>query len=322
MDGTCCRSNRLRLRHMNDPTQPRNLRDAVHGMFLAVAPERTAELQQYWDEYSPQFQILDDDGPDGPVVLDAGGFVYIRFTHRVMRLFWLASFALWEGYAAYQQYVSTQKSNLTRFDAILECFEATRASIDVDAVPWPDFLPSPGELVDHVEGNPARVGGELAIFGVSWALLHELQHLIHQQAGTAAGWDDLDECKREEFSCDAFATNLILERTDEHAAATVKSASVIAAKRQTGIYCALFAMTLLSRANWGPGERHPALQERIDAVMHILDAHGASKVGAVIAVSAFASLQLAYPNAPNPFEAVNTIALREDWNPDDPLFED
>lgn len=307
---------------MNNPTQLRNLRDAVQGMFLAVAPERTAELQRYWDEYSPQFQVLEDDGPDGPIVLDAGGFVYIRFNHRVMRLFWLASFALWEGYAAYQRYVSTQESNLTRFGAILDCFEATRASVDVDAVPWPDFLPPPGELVDHMEGDPARVGGELAIFGVSWALLHELQHLIHQQAGTAADWEDLDECKREEFSCDAFATNLILEGIAEQAAVTSQSASVIAAKRQTGVYCALFAMTLLSRANWGPGERHPALQERIDAVMRILDAHGTSKAGAVISVSAFASLQLAYPDAPNPFDAVNTIALREDWNPDDPLFED
>ncbi|MBA0226824.1 hypothetical protein D7U89_15180 [Stenotrophomonas maltophilia] len=61
---------------MNDRTQPRNLRDAVHGMLLAVAPERTAELQSYWNEYSPQFQILEDDGPDGPIVLDAGGFVH------------------------------------------------------------------------------------------------------------------------------------------------------------------------------------------------------------------------------------------------------
>lgn len=307
---------------MNNPTPLPTLREVIHDMFLAVAPERAAELQRYWDEYSPQFQILEDDGLDGPIVLDAGGFFYIRFNHRVMRLFWLASFALWEGYAAYQHYVSTQEANLTQFGAILDCFEATRAVADVDTVPWPDFLPPPGELVEHVEGDPARVGGELAIFGVSWAVLHELQHLIHQQVGTAADWDDLEACKREEFSCDAFATTFMLERIAEQAAATGQSASVIAAKRQTGIYCALFAMTLLSRANWGPSERHPAVQERVDAVMHILDAHGTSKVGAIIAVSAFASLQLVYPNAPNPFDAVNTVALREDWTPDAPLFED
>lgn len=307
---------------MNNPTPLPTLPDVVRDMFLAVAPERAAELQRYWNEYSPQFQVLEDDGPDGPIVLDAGGFVYIRFNHRVMRLFWLASFALWEGYAAYQHYVSTQEANLTRFGAILDCFEATSAAAEVEAVPWPDFLPPPGELVAHVEGDPSRVGGELAVFGVSWAVLHELQHLIHQQVGTAADWDDSEACKREEFSCDAFATTFVLERIAEQAAATDQSASVIAAKRQTGIYCALFAIILLSRENWGPGERHPAVQDRIDAIMNILDTHGTSKVAAIIAVSAFASLQLAYPNAPNPLDAVNAVALREDWNPEDPLFED
>lgn len=307
---------------MSNPTPPTSLRDIVYDMFLAVAPEREAELQRYWSEYSPRFRILEDDGPDGPIVLDAGGFVYVRFNHRVMRLFWLASFALWEGYAAYQRYISTQEANLTRFGAILDCFEATRVFADVDTVPWPDFLPLPGELVEHSQGDPARVGGEFAIFGVSWAVLHELQHLIHQQVGTAADWDDLDACKREELSCDAFATTFMLERIDEYAVATGQSASVIAAKRQAGIYSALFAMTLLSRASWGPGERHPAVQERIDAIMNILDEHGTSKAGAIIAVSAFSSLLLAYPNAPNPLDAVNTVALREEWNPDDPLFED
>jgi hypothetical protein len=90
-------------------------------MLLAVAPERTAELQRYWDEFSPQFQILEDDGPDGPVVLDAGGYVNIRFNHRIMRLFWLGSFALWYGYSAYHHYVETNEQDLGRFTDVLEC---------------------------------------------------------------------------------------------------------------------------------------------------------------------------------------------------------
>ena len=28
--------------------------------------------------------FLEDDGPDGPIVMDAGGFFYVRFNHRVM----------------------------------------------------------------------------------------------------------------------------------------------------------------------------------------------------------------------------------------------
>lgn len=306
---------------MNNPS-PLTLRDAVHNMLLGATPERTEELQHYWGEFGLQIQMLEDDGPDGLVVLDAGGYIFIRFNHRVMRLFWLASFALWEGYAAYHHYVTSGEADLTRFEEILDCFEATRIAGNVDVVPWPDFLPPAGELVDHVPGDPARVGGELAIFGTGWAVLHELQHLIHQQAGTSAPWDDVDACKREEHSCDAFATAFLLERIADQAAATGQPASGISAKRQTGIYCAMFALTLLSRANWGPGERHPALQERIDAIAGVMDAHRTSKVAAIIAVSAFASLKLAYPDAPDPFGAVNLVALREGWNPEDPLFED
>ena len=301
---------------------PLTLRDTVHRMLLGVTPERAEELQHYWGEFGLQIQMLDDDGPDGLVVLDAGGYIFIRFNHRVMRLFWLASFALWEGYAAHHCYVTSGETDLTRFEEILDCFEATRIAANVDMVPWPDFIPPAGDLVDHVPGDAARVGGELAILGTGWAVLHELQHLIHQQAGTSAPWHDVEACKREEHSCDSFATAFLIERIAGQAAATGQLAAGISAKRQTGIYCAVFALTLLSRANWGPGERHPALQERIDAIAAVMDAHRTSKVAAIIAVSAFASLKLAYPDAPDPFGAVNLVALREGWNPEDPLFED
>ncbi|MCC5053895.1 phage exclusion protein Lit family protein [Xanthomonas campestris] len=305
---------------MNTPAPLLTLRDTVHDMLLGVTPERADELQRYWDDFGLQIQILGDYGPDGPVVLDAGGYVLIRFNHRLMRLFWLASFALWEGYVAYQHYVTTGETNVTRFMEILDCFEATRVAADVDAVPWPANLPPPGELVDHVPDDSGRVGGELAIFAVGWAVLHEMQHLLHQQGGTAAAPDDVEACRREEHSCDAFATNFLLARIADQAGATGQSAALIADKRQIGIYCGMFAMTLLSREDWGPGEQHPALQERIDAIAAVMDAHGTSKVAAIIAVSAFVSLQLVLADAPNPFEAVNLVALREAWHPDDPPF--
>ncbi len=298
-----------------------HLRSAVHDMLLAVAPERADELQRYWNDFSPQFNILEDDGPDGPVVLDAGGYVNIRFNHRIMRLFWLSSFALWEGYSAFHHYADTGKTNLARFIELIDCFEATRIAADVDSVPWPAGLPQPGELVEHVHGDPSRVGGELAIFGVSWALLHELRHLIHQQENTSAPWDDLAACQNEELSCDAFATNIILQRIDEHTTSSQHEAAVVLAKRQTGVFCALFAMTLLSRDNWGPGERHPAMQERIDHVLRQMDDETkVSKAAGVIAFAAFSTLKLAFPGAPDPGATIGEVAVRENWSPADGLF--
>ena len=305
----------------DERTQALQLRQTIHEMLLAVAPERTEELQHYWDEFSPQFNILEDDGPDGPVVLDAGGYVNIRFNHRIMRLFWLSSFALWEGYSAYHHYVETEQTDLIRFMEIVDCFEATRIAVDVDTVPWPTWLPLPGDLVDPEPGNPARVGGELAIFGVSWAVLHELQHLIHQQQGTASTWDDVDACRHEELSCDAFATNILLERIHEYPVDSAHDAAAVLAKRQTGICCALFAMTLLARDNWGPGTRHPAVQERIDHVFGLMDVRQLSKAAGIIAISAFTTLKMAYPSAPDPGATIGVVAMREDWSPADDLFE-
>lgn len=80
-------------------------------------------------------------------------------------------------------------------------------------LPWSYFLTSLGMLVDYVgEGDPPRAGDELTIFGVSWAVLHELQHLIYQQARTAPAWNDLEACKREDWNPDVplFAEQLRL----------------------------------------------------------------------------------------------------------------
>lgn len=300
--------------------QALQLRQTIHEMLLAVAPERAEELQRYWNDFGPKFNILEDDGPDGPIVLDAGAYVNIRFNHRIMRLFWLSSFALWEGYSAFHHYVVTEQTDLTRFLEIIDCFEATRTSADVDAVPWPDGLPLPGDLVDHTPGNPARLGGELAIFCVSWALLHELRHLIHQQEGTSAAWNDVEACRNEELTCDAFATNMLLQRIHEAPVATQYETAVMLGKRQTGIYCALFALTLLARGNWGPGATHPGVQERIDQVLEIMDAQQMSKAAGIIAISAFTTLKLAFPGAPDPVTTIGAVAVREDWSPADDLF--
>lgn len=304
----------------DDRVHNRSLRDAVHDMLLSVAPEQREVLQEYWDRYNPQFKILADDGPDGPIVMSAGGYVNIHFNHRIMRLFWLGSFALWEGYVAFHQYAVSGAPDLARFSKILECFEATCSAENVDSVPWPDGIPEPGMLVDHQPENPARVVGELAIFAVSWALLHELRHLLHQQDGTSANPEEIDNSHREELNCDAFATELLLRRIHDYPVADDRESMAVLAKRQTGIYCALFTLTLLSRGYWDATDTHPAIQDRIDQALASMDMQGISKGAAIIAVAAFTTLKLAFPQAPNPEVVIGSVATRDGWVPTDELF--
>lgn len=107
-------------------------------------------------------------------------------------------------------------TDVSRFRELLDCFEATREAADVDAVRWPEGIPQPCELVDRVPSDASRLNGELAVTAVSWALLHELRHLIHQQDGTASGESETGRWE-EEISCDLFATEFLLARVGEYA---------------------------------------------------------------------------------------------------------
>jgi hypothetical protein len=62
----------------------------------------------------------------------------------------------------------------------------------------------------------------------------------------------------EEFSCDDYATEFILDGIDSYAAMEKVSADLVRQKREIGIYFALFAMTLVSRDKWGQSASHPA----------------------------------------------------------------
>jgi hypothetical protein len=293
------------------------LQHVARKLFLDIAPERRQELDAYWTRFGPQFQIMDDNHEDGPCIFDAGAYRVVRFNHRMMRLFWLGSFALWEGFSAYHHYAVTGQQDITRFAELVECFEATRIAPDVDQVAWPAYLPPPGVVPDHGQGDPSRVGAELAILAVGWALLHELRHLMHQQDGTSAALDDFAGRRAEELSCDAFATQFMLEQSASFAAAAGQDAAMVATKRQLAICCALFTMTLLARDQWGESDSHPAMQARIDHALDLMDAQQVSKGAAVVALAAFETLKLGYPTAPDPERAISTVALRENWTPAD-----
>ena len=285
----------------------------IRDLFLGIAPERGEKLEEYWKHYGPQFDIADDDGPSGKIVMEAGCYALVRFNHRTMRLFWLSGFLLWEAFQTLHRFAVTGEMDTARFQELLYCFQETQEADNVDAVRWPEGIPPPGELVDHKFGDPGRVGGEIAIFAVGWALLHEIRHLIHQQDGTSAQADNHESRIDEELSCDEFATRFLLEGAEEYSIGADEPLPVVSAKRQAGIYCAMFAITLLAKPNWASSESHPAIQERIDATLNQLEFFGLAKTAALIAAAAYSILKLVYENAPDPIRRIVDVAERERW---------
>lgn len=286
----------------NAPRNDEVIQTAARNLFEGAAPERLAELKSLWEKYQPRFNVLPDAGEEGDFVFDAGAYREVRFNHRVMRAFWVSSFAAWEAYSTLA--VSIQcggVADFNRLNAIVKCVEEILESDIPESVTFPEGIPEPGTLVDASLEAETRAAGELAILAAGWALLHEVKHIQHQQDGSSAPFDAKPEdCHREEHSCDEFATLFLLDTVDTYAKEHSVRPSLVRQKRQAGIYFALFAMALMSRDKWGQSDSHPALQERIDRVAR--DCHGdGSDVAAAIAHLAFLSLRQLWPNVPGLF---------------------
>jgi hypothetical protein len=298
------------------------LQTVVRDLFVGVVPERADELNEMWNTYGPRFELLEDSGPDGTLVMEAGAYCLIRFNHRILRVFWLSCFAAWEGYNAIHKASNTETgtADLNRFHDILRCIDLIRHAAAAEDIPLPDNIPEPGILVETDQDKEARAAGEFAIFAVGWAFLHEIRHLMHQQEGTStASSTDAEERRREEFSCDDFAARFLLEKAGKYAASQNVSKSAVLFKRQIGIHFALFALAILGRDKWGDSEFHPATQRRIDNVLNVLEEAGFSKGAAIISITAFLALRWTYPDAPTSLDAVNKKATKEQWTAEEAL---
>lgn len=303
-------------------TQTADVQCAARNLLLGAMPEREAELANLWSAYQTEFQIVDDNHGCGPIVLDAGLYRFVRFNHRVMRLFWLAGYAYWEGYEAFHRFANGDPIRLEQFKAIVECFDQVMTTKDVESVPWPDQIPPPGTLVDHVEGSAGRVAGEIAIFSTAFAVLHELRHIAHQNEGTSAPYDDWPRCREEEHSCDEFATAYLLERIGDYASQSGEDVHKVRAKRQVGVYAALFALSLLSKHSPGQSNHHPAVQERVNRVIRQMsDLDRLDPKALACAAAAFSALDfLGFGGAATPLRSQTFVAKILQWGEDGVAF--
>jgi hypothetical protein len=278
------------------PRTDSDVQAAVKNLFLGAAPEREQELSNFWSGHQMRFNLLPDTGPDGSFVMDAGAYRDVRFNHRVLRAFWVSVFAGWEGYRA-----SVNRTDTSRFAELLCAAQNILERDDPVAVALPDGIPEPGVFPDSDGDTEARAAAELAVFATGWALLHEVKHIQHQQAGTSASLDGAPESKHlEELSCDEFATRFILERSAEYAKQNNVDEALVKQKRQLGVHLALFALVILSRNAWSQSDNHPSIQVRMDRVWRVIDELGMHMPAAIIARLAFKALKDRWPASPFP----------------------
>lgn len=286
----------------DDVRDDQSVQSAVRNLFMGSAPEREDDLAAMWQELEPIFQITPDLHEGDRIIMDAGAYRYVRFNHRILRAFWIAAYAAWEGYRTVAEAASLEALDLARFKELVSTFESSIASEEPRLEALPPGVAEPGHYPDRRLVPQARAAAELATIAVAWALLHEVRHIRHQREGTGADLlgDETVAKHREELSCDEFATTFLLEGIPAYAERTGEPIDLVRQKRQLGIYFGLFALAMLTKDNWGASKTHPSVQTRINCVRTLMTAHK-SEMAAAIAHVAFAVLGMIWPGTPNPY---------------------
>lgn len=274
---------------------------AAKALFEGCAPERKADIDKLWDAYRPEFQLTPDILAGERFILDAGAFRYVRFNHRVLRAFWLASFIAWEGsqavHAALQASDDPASADFSRFRQLIDAFRTTLTADEADLEPLPDGIPQAGTYPGA--GQPLlQAPAELATLAAGFAFLHEARHIKHQQDGTGAPQGGSpDQFHAEELSCDDFAARFLIEQHSTFAHDQSEDAAAVLKKRRLGLSVAMFALVLMSENRWQASDTHPSIQARIDSLRPLL---GMNAEDIAMIVGAFTALRCIWPNAPTP----------------------
>lgn len=257
------------------------------------------EMDGLWAEYDLQFQIKEDTDNGEKLVMRGGLYRYVEFNHRMLRAFWVAGYAVWEGYNVMAEAIrNNQEPDLTRFQELVTAVRRISESESPCSEPLPAGVAEPG----HYDGQdtPERTASELATFAACWAFLHEIRHIRHQREGTGADIYESDpsEKHKEEISCDQFATEFLLAKIDGYARDQSVPADKVRLKREIGVYFALFTIGVLADGQFDDTATHPSLEKRIMAVQKIIGASGTEKAR-MIASLAFEALRTRYSTAPS-----------------------
>lgn len=281
---------------MSDMRHDEIVQKAAMNLLIGCAPERRDELECMAQYLQLNFNLQDDNHPEGKFIFDAGAYRYVRFNHRSMRLFWLGAYIAWEGFCATPM-EHGQQADLSRFKNMLDTFEQILDTKNPESVALPDGVPEPGNYPGKDADPQAQAVAELATIATGWGLLHEIRHVQHQQAGTATNADDNtpEEVRAEETDCDAFATEFLTARIADYAAEKGENEDQLRRKRQLGIYMGLFTIALVCKGNWQASQTHPAVADRLAAAK----AAFARSHSEGVAELAHNALRAVWPDAPN-----------------------
>ncbi len=247
--------------------------DEILDLFLKVVPERKDEVESIWANYEPAYELVTD---RAEFVLDTSPFGFIRYTHRTKLKIYLLGWVLWRETYCWSTFIwelATQsrpfiQSEFEASDGQNEAYTAADtlyaealAFIDAESINWdgwPSKVPQPREIASASKEDwfiKDLVEQAIALF-----FLHELRHFMLAK-DKVVFTDPIDE----EFECDRWATDYLLDRSDSYANSNGQDRILVKSTRAMGIALGKTVMAHVQAIGlWQPGKEHPRLAKRIE----------------------------------------------------------
>lgn len=269
--------------------------EIVTKLFLAVMPEQKeniiAILKNEFIEFNHVQQISD---------AEIGAlFSRITYSDKHLLCYWVGSFIAWEAYSCLQQN-SVIFNQSSKFNHLIDLFRQIKNSDNLHEIVFSQ-IPSPEDYLNNNCDIEERAVAELACFALSWSFLHEVKHAIYPKETESKTSNELR--KIEEFECDLFATNILLENVKEYSKKNNEKLELVLKKRRLGVLFGLFTIVLISENNWEEGEFHPSVKDRLDAIEKNLNFEELNEE-MVISWLAFRYLNQVWRDSPMMFEDI------------------
>ena len=254
----------------------RSDRTIVLNLLRGAVPEQANWLCAIWVEHGHEVEVP----PSSRGATMNSTSKRIRFDTKTIDFFWLTGFVLWRAVALYSPAVfCATRMNLTidqvlasdlerpqleldhkqRMSAIVALLEAN----ETEEIAWPHDIPRPTAHRDSLEGCEEKATFDLVLFALTFAILHELRHVMFRKAGDGPTDDSV-----EEMLCDTWARDVMTGKIGNFSRQTENTFAEVAQKRASGIALAAFIVHTMTApsARWGT-EEYPPIADRLIAMI-------------------------------------------------------
>ena len=254
----------------NDPSH------MFKSLLLGTVPERSNEIEALWSKYNLRFRLC---ASSQDVKLDATAD-RIAFNTKTIDLFWLIGYSGWRAIECYSPHVLLSPVRKKKIVHLMELdeelpeverdYKERRASVrslmrarDTCEISWPPDVPHPTADRSSLDGCQEKAAFDLTCFAVSFAMLHEIHHVVLDSEKKRP-----EERREEEMACDEWARSFMLEELKHYAEKHGKEYQDVLRIRSMGL--ALAALTLhdiTPELEHGGNQEYPPLADRLRTIL-------------------------------------------------------